>query len=85
MEYAENVNIENGANSIPPRNICKKHLDSGKCEIKDCCERHPEVCKYWNKSSGCNGWKRNTEWYFLHGDLAKTSGKVDIEDKQDVI
>ena len=65
------------------RDIQKKHLESGKCDIKDCSDRHPKVCKYWNKSN--NGCKRSTECDFLHANLAKTDDKVEIEDKQDVM
>ena len=66
-----------------PRDICKKHLESGKCDIKECSDRHPKVCKYWNTSN--NGCKRKTECDFLHEDLAKTDVKDDIEDKQDAM
>ena len=36
---------------IHPRNICKFFLKDGKCEIRDCCSRHPKNCRYNKK--GC--------------------------------
>ena len=49
--------------------ICQVYLDSGKCEVKNCVDRHPKVCKFWTKSkSGCI---RKTSCDFLHVTLAK--------------
>ena len=36
---------------IHPRNICKFFWKDGKCEIRDCCSRHPKNCRYNKK--GC--------------------------------
>ena len=30
---------------VHPESICKEYLKSLKCEIKDCLDRHPKICK----------------------------------------
>ena len=51
-----------------PKDICKKYIDCGKCELKNCSDRHTKACKFWSKSNmGC---KRNDLCDFLHETLA---------------
>ena len=45
------------------KHICKSHALNQKCEIKDCEDRHPAVCKWFNKEGGC---KRSYECEYLH-------------------
>jgi hypothetical protein len=46
-----------------PKNICTEHLQSMKCETRDCLGRHPKTCKWWSKQDGC---KRGSECGYLH-------------------
>ena len=47
-----------------PRDICQSYLEGKKCEMKQCKNRHPKVCKYWSKSkAGC---RREGFCDFLH-------------------
>ena len=49
------------------KHICKSHALNQRCEIKDCGDRHPVVCKWFNKKGGC---KRNSECDYLHVQLS---------------
>ena len=58
-----------GCKYFHPRDICSDYLQKGQCEIKNCMDRHPKVCKFWSKSKG--GCKRDTSCDFIHVTLAQ--------------
>ena len=44
--------------------ICEKYLQDGKCQRKECPDRHPKDCQYWVKCEiGC---KREDTCMYLH-------------------
>ena len=49
-----------------PNTICKTHIETQKCNLKGCRERHPKVCKWYNRETGC----RRQDCDFLHVTLA---------------
>ena len=53
-------------------NICKTHLEDGKCDQKVCQNRHPKVCKWWQGNSGC----RRIDCDYLHVTLASDDEQV---------
>ena len=64
-----------------PRGICQAYFENGKCDRKNCMERHPKTCKYWLKSKG--GCKRETTCDFMHVTLARDDGKVVDQEMDD--
>ena len=62
-----------------PKNVCKAYLDCGKCEQKDCSERHPKVCKFWSQNK--NGCGRNLDCDFLHVTIVQNDQNVEVERK----
>ena len=44
---------ENKCRYFHPLKTCKNHLESQKCQVKLCKERHPKVCKWFIKEVGC--------------------------------
>ena len=38
---------------LHPENICKEYLETQTCGEKQCCERHPKLCKWFIRSEGC--------------------------------
>ena len=44
--------------------ICEKIFESQSCDDKNCEDRHPNQCKWYNSSIGC---RRNSECLYLHG------------------
>ena len=51
--------------------ICKNHLEGGKCDKNVCQDRHPKVCKWWQGKSGCS----RIGCDYLHGTLASDDGQ----------
>ena len=56
-----------------PKKVCEEYLKSQECGKKDCCERHPKICKWLESRDGC---KRNGECDYLHVD------KVAVKESQ---
>ena len=54
-----------------PKETCKLYLEGRKCDQKECNQRHPKVCKWSQRSSGC---KRN-DCDYLHVTRAGDDGK----------
>ena len=36
-----------------PLQTCQKHLETLKCTVKECKDRHPKVCKWFTREVGC--------------------------------
>ena len=51
--------------------ICKTHLEGGKCDKNVCQDRNPKVCKGWQGKSGCS----RIGCDYLHGTLASDDGQ----------
>ena len=68
-----------GCRYIHPRDICMNYLDSGKCGLKDCADRHPKVCKIWAK--GRAGCKRDDVCDFLHVTLVQQDDKSNMGER----
>ena len=52
-----------------PSKVCENYLE-GKCDGKECPDRHPKKCKWFSSKSGCY---RNKDCDFWHGTLAHES------------
>ena len=65
-----------------PQHICKRHLESGRCDDNDCGQRHPKVCKYWQKSN--QGCKRDSGCNFLHQNHAENEVKGNNDNKEEL-
>ena len=50
-----------------PKNVCEEYLKSRECGNAKCGDRHPRVCKWNDRSVGCN---RKSECNYLHVTLA---------------
>ena len=40
-------------NFAHPSTICQDLLQNGKCYLRQCPDRHPNICRYWQKEEGC--------------------------------
>ena len=49
-------------------NICAKYLETQKCDFKNCEDRHPKHCKWFNSNVGC---RRSMECQYLHVKVAQ--------------
>ena len=47
--------------------LCSQYLQIGKCERKECDQRHPKSCKWDKGNSAC---KRGIDCMYLHGNTA---------------
>ena len=59
-----------------PNTICKTHLENQKCSFKSCRERHPKVCKWYNRETGC----RRRDCDFLHVTLASDEDVANVNE-----
>ena len=50
-----------------PKEVCKVYLEEGKCNQKQCKNRHPKVCKWLKRESGC----KRADCDYLHVTLAR--------------
>ena len=56
------------------KEICKSHLEGGKCSESSCMRRHPKVCKWWQR-----GECRRTDCNYLHVTLVCGDGQKNHE------
>ena len=54
--------------------VCKKHLENLRCTGKGCRERHPKMCKWYQKEIGC----KRIDCEFLHVTLASKDGGTNV-------
>ena len=50
-------------NFAHPSTICQDLLQNGKCYLRQCPDRHPNICTYWQKEEGC---RRSQYCTYLH-------------------
>ena len=55
---------------IHSKEICKKHIQTGNCQTKECKDRHPRTCKWTKTHNGC----RRPNCDYLHVTLASDDG-----------
>ena len=48
---------------LHPEGICQEYLKTFKCSVKECCQRHPKVCRWDQGKGGCN---RGKDCLYLH-------------------
>ena len=53
---------------IHPKEDCKTQQDKGKCEDRQCEQRHRRYCRYYNSESGCY---RGDKCHYLHSSSKK--------------
>ena len=70
--FVGNANTNLGAGTLTREKIVKS-ISKAKCGNKDCCKRHPKICKWLESRDGC---KRNGECDYLHVD------KVAVKESQ---
>ena len=58
---------------LHPESICKEYLKNMKCELKDCVDRHPKICKWLKTKLGC---QRGEEFDYLHVTLANDDREI---------
>ena len=46
-----------------PSTICHILLQNGKCYLRQCPDRHPKICRYWQMEEGC---RRSQYCTYLH-------------------
>ena len=54
-----------------PKDICKQHLQNQNCNNKECCDRHPVICKWFNNKVGC---RRQDSCDYLHTKIGNEYG-----------
>ena len=60
-----------------PIETCKIYLEEGKCDIKQCKNRHPKICKWWQGKQGC----KRDDCDYLHVTLACDDGQLKMAQK----
>ena len=50
-------------NFAHPSTICQDLLKNGKCYLRQCPDRHPKICRYWQREEGC---RRSQYCTYLH-------------------
>ena len=60
-----------------PIETCKIYLEEGKCERKQCKDRNPKICKWWQGRRGCKRYDCDN----LHATLARDDGQLKMAHK----
>ena len=69
---------KSGCRFSHPIETCKNYLEEGKCDRKQCTERHPKICKWWQGKRGC----KRDDCDYLHDTLACDDGQLKTAHKE---